>query len=70
MQLALAISVSDPGQTRVDSETAQINAVKQISLGRSPSQSLAEFLSLRYWVKYTLIVINSNLFCLFCIFMF
>ncbi|KAL8522208.1 hypothetical protein ACS0TY_012375 [Phlomoides rotata] len=49
MQLALAISVSDPGQTRVDSETAQINAVKQISLGRSPSQSLAEFLSLRYW---------------------
>lgn len=51
MQLALAISVSDPGQTCVDSETAQINAVKQISLGRSPSQSLAEFLSLRYWVK-------------------
>ncbi|XP_057799671.1 probable serine/threonine-protein kinase SIS8 [Salvia miltiorrhiza] len=49
MQLALAISVSDPGQTCVDSETAQINAVKQISLGRSPSQSLAEFLSLRYW---------------------
>lgn len=50
MQLALAISVSDPGQTGVDSETAQINAVKQISLGRSPSQSMAEFLSLRYWV--------------------
>ncbi|XP_047969342.1 probable serine/threonine-protein kinase SIS8 isoform X2 [Salvia hispanica] len=49
MQLALAISVSDPGQTCVDSETAQINAVKQISLGRSPSQSLAEFLALRYW---------------------
>ncbi|KAH6804681.1 hypothetical protein C2S51_032928 [Perilla frutescens var. frutescens] len=49
MQLALAISVSDPGQTCVDSETAQINAVKQISLGRSPSQSMAEFLSLRYW---------------------
>ncbi|XP_042036671.1 probable serine/threonine-protein kinase SIS8 [Salvia splendens] len=49
MQLALAISVSDPGQTGVDSETAQINAVKQISLGRSPSQSLAEFLALRYW---------------------
>ncbi|KAL9176706.1 hypothetical protein ABFS82_01G013600 [Erythranthe guttata] len=49
MQLALAISVSDPGQTCVDSETAQINAVKQISLGRSPSQSLADFLSLRYW---------------------
>lgn len=51
MQLALAISVSDPGQTCVDSETAQINAVKQISLGRSPSQSLADFLSLRYWVN-------------------
>ncbi|GFQ05389.1 serine/threonine-protein kinase ctr1 [Phtheirospermum japonicum] len=49
MQLAMAISASDPGQTRVDSETAQIDAVKQISLGRSPSQSLAEFLSLRYW---------------------
>ncbi|KAI3468131.1 hypothetical protein Pfo_024794 [Paulownia fortunei] len=49
MQLALAISVSDPGQTGVDSETAQINAVKQISLGPSPSQSLADFLSLRYW---------------------
>ncbi|KAK6119568.1 hypothetical protein DH2020_046697 [Rehmannia glutinosa] len=49
MQLAMAISVSDPGQTCVDSETAQIDAVKQISLGRSPSQSLAEFLALRYW---------------------
>ncbi|KAL3650753.1 hypothetical protein CASFOL_007156 [Castilleja foliolosa] len=49
MQLAMAISASDPGQTRVDSEMAQIDAVKQISLGRSPSQSLAEFLSLRYW---------------------
>ncbi|KAL3655705.1 hypothetical protein CASFOL_000101 [Castilleja foliolosa] len=49
MQLAMAISASDPGQTRIDSETAQIDAVKQISLGRSPSQSLAEFLSLRYW---------------------
>ncbi|PIN02509.1 Tyrosine kinase [Handroanthus impetiginosus] len=49
MQLAMAISVSDTGQACVDSETAQINAVKQISLGRSPSQSLAEFLSFRYW---------------------
>ncbi|KAL6502023.1 hypothetical protein OROGR_027156 [Orobanche gracilis] len=49
MQLAMAISASDPGQACVDSETAQIDAVKQISLGRSPSQSLAEFLSLRYW---------------------
>ncbi|KAG8381814.1 hypothetical protein BUALT_Bualt05G0012000 [Buddleja alternifolia] len=49
MQLALAISVSDPGQNYVDPETAQINAAKQISLGCSPSQNLAEFLSLRYW---------------------
>ncbi|EYU29322.1 hypothetical protein MIMGU_mgv1a001523mg [Erythranthe guttata] len=48
MQLALAISVSDPGQNYVDSETAQINAAKQISLGCSPSQNLAEFLSFRY----------------------
>ncbi|KAK4422227.1 putative serine/threonine-protein kinase SIS8 [Sesamum alatum] len=49
MQLALAISVSDPGQNCVDSETAQINAAKQISLGCSPSQNLSEFMSLRYW---------------------
>ncbi|GER32108.1 kinase family protein [Striga asiatica] len=49
MQLALAISVSDPGQTLVDPETAQINVAKQISLGCSPSQSLSEFMSLRYW---------------------
>ncbi|KAK6129537.1 hypothetical protein DH2020_036722 [Rehmannia glutinosa] len=49
MQLALAISVSDPGQNYVDPETAQINAAKQISLGCSPSQNLAEFMSLRYW---------------------
>ncbi|XP_051119382.1 serine/threonine-protein kinase EDR1 [Andrographis paniculata] len=49
MQLALAISVSDQGQSCVDPETAQINAAKQISLGRLPSQNLAEFMSLRYW---------------------
>ncbi|CAA0838406.1 Protein kinase superfamily protein [Striga hermonthica] len=49
MQLALAISVSDPGQSLVDPETAQINVAKQISLGCSPSQSLSEFMSLRYW---------------------
>ncbi|KAL2548505.1 Protein kinase superfamily protein [Forsythia ovata] len=48
VQLALAISASDPGQNH-DPETAQINVAKQISLGCSPSQSLAEFLSLRYW---------------------
>ncbi|KAL1562254.1 mitogen-activated protein kinase kinase kinase [Salvia divinorum] len=49
MQLALAISVSDPGQNCVDPETAQINVAKQISLGCAPSQNLAEFTSLRFW---------------------
>ncbi|KAL8499084.1 hypothetical protein ACS0TY_022164 [Phlomoides rotata] len=49
MQLALAISVSDPGQNCVDPEIAQINVAKQISLGCTPSQNLAEFTSLRYW---------------------
>lgn len=52
MQLALAISVSDQGQNSVDPETAQIDAAKQISLGCLPNQNLAEFMSLRYWVKY------------------
>lgn len=51
MQLALAISVSDPGQNCVDPEIAQINVAKQISLGCTPSQNLAEFMSLRYWVR-------------------
>ncbi|KAL0372182.1 UNVERIFIED_CONTAM: putative serine/threonine-protein kinase SIS8 [Sesamum calycinum] len=51
MQLALAISVSDPGQNCVDSETAQINAAKQISLGCPPSQNPSEFMSLRYWIN-------------------
>ncbi|XP_073019801.1 serine/threonine-protein kinase EDR1-like [Primulina eburnea] len=49
VQLALAISVSDPGQSEHDPETAQIDAAKQISLGFSPSQSVSDFLSLRYW---------------------
>ncbi|KAG6414538.1 hypothetical protein SASPL_121910 [Salvia splendens] len=49
MQLALAISVSDPGQNCVDPETAQINVAKQISLGYAPSQNLSESLSLRFW---------------------
>ncbi|KAL2544986.1 Serine/threonine-protein kinase CTR1 [Forsythia ovata] len=49
VELALAISVSDQGRNDGDPETAQINAAKQISLGCSPSQSLSEFLSLRYW---------------------
>ncbi|KAA8525165.1 hypothetical protein F0562_006971 [Nyssa sinensis] len=48
VQLALAISVSDP-DAREDPETAQIKAAKQISLGCSPAETLVEFLSLRYW---------------------
>lgn len=48
MQLALAISVSDP-EAREDRETAQIKAAKQRSLGCPPSQTLVEVLSLRYW---------------------
>ncbi|XP_059657059.1 probable serine/threonine-protein kinase SIS8 [Cornus florida] len=46
VQLALAISVSDP-DAREDAETAQIKAAKQISLGFSPSETLVE--SIRYW---------------------
>ncbi|KAL4564754.1 hypothetical protein LXL04_028825 [Taraxacum kok-saghyz] len=51
MQLALAISVSSgSAETREpDAETAQIKAAKQRSLGCPPSESLVEFLSLRYW---------------------
>ncbi|XP_076899014.1 putative serine/threonine-protein kinase SIS8 isoform X2 [Bidens hawaiensis] len=51
MQLALAISVSSgSGEAREpDAESAQIKAAKQRSLGCSPSESLVEFLSLRYW---------------------
>ncbi|CAA2996113.1 serine threonine- kinase EDR1 [Olea europaea subsp. europaea] len=49
VELALAISVSDQGRNDSNQETAQINAANQISLGCSPSQSLSEFLSLRYW---------------------
>ncbi|KAL7164564.1 hypothetical protein ACSBR2_040462 [Camellia fascicularis] len=48
VQLALAISVSDP-DSREDPETAQIKAAKKISLGCVPSETLAESLSLRYW---------------------
>ncbi|KAL8107282.1 hypothetical protein AgCh_023909 [Apium graveolens] len=48
MQLALAISVSDP-ETREDAETAQIKVAKQRSLGFSCSESVVEFLSVRYW---------------------
>nr|XP_043627341.1 probable serine/threonine-protein kinase SIS8 [Erigeron canadensis] len=52
MQLALAISVSSSGSgepREPDAETAQIKAAKQRSLGCAPSESLVEFLSLRYW---------------------
>lgn len=53
MQMALAISASDP-DAREDPETAQINAAKRISLGCAAtvpdSQAIVKFLSLRYWV--------------------
>ncbi|XP_038897788.1 serine/threonine-protein kinase EDR1 [Benincasa hispida] len=52
VQLAMAISASDP-DSRQDTESAQIDAAKRMSLGCSPSVSgskaLAEFLSLQYW---------------------
>ncbi|XP_022940249.1 probable serine/threonine-protein kinase SIS8 [Cucurbita moschata] len=52
MQLAMAISASDP-DSRQDTESAQIDAAKRMSLGCSPSisgsKALAEFLSLQYW---------------------
>ncbi|MCD9638310.1 mitogen-activated protein kinase kinase kinase 9 [Datura stramonium] len=50
VQLALAISVSDP-DSREDPETAQIKAAQEISLGCSPLENPVEFLSLRYWVR-------------------
>ncbi|XP_031478957.1 probable serine/threonine-protein kinase SIS8 isoform X2 [Nymphaea colorata] len=55
VQLALAISASDPNTTE-DPEAIQIKAVKRISLGCSPSPAttLVEFLSLRYW-KYNVV---------------
>ncbi|CAI9261406.1 unnamed protein product [Lactuca saligna] len=51
MQLALAISVSSGSAEarEPDAETAQIKAAEQRSMGCSPSESLVEFLSLRYW---------------------
>ncbi|KAL3586830.1 hypothetical protein D5086_013697 [Populus alba] len=62
MQLALAISASDPDSIQ-DAESAQIDAAKRISLRSSPvvpvndADSLAESLSLRYW-SYS--VVNYN----------
>lgn len=54
MQLALAISASDP-DVRKDPETAQIDAAKQMSLGCAASvtdtEALVQFQSLRYWVS-------------------
>lgn len=56
VQLAMAISVSDP-DPRENADTAQIDAAKRISLGVSSpvtdADSAVDFLSLRYWV-YTL----------------
>ncbi|KAL6980046.1 mitogen-activated protein kinase kinase kinase [Sarracenia purpurea var. burkii] len=48
VQLALAISVSDP-DSREDPETSQIKAAKQISLGCAPSETHVQSLSLQYW---------------------
>ncbi|KAG7943359.1 hypothetical protein I3843_15G034200 [Carya illinoinensis] len=63
VQLALAISASDP-DAREDSETAQIDAAKQISLGCSApvsdSQALAKFSSLRYW-NYNVVSYHEKL---------
>ena len=59
VQLALAISASDPDST-LDAESAQIDAAKRISLRSCPdvpvnnADSLAESLSLRYWVCFLL----------------
>ncbi|KAK6912812.1 hypothetical protein RJ641_022413, partial [Dillenia turbinata] len=53
VQLALAISASDPHVIRDDPESVQINAAKQLSLACSPSvfpsETLPDYLSLRYW---------------------
>ncbi|KAL3498612.1 hypothetical protein ACH5RR_041344 [Cinchona calisaya] len=57
VQLALAISVSDSDSREDPVTTAQIRAAKQISLGCSPSHSLVDFISLRYW-SYN--VVNYN----------
>ncbi|XP_047319860.1 probable serine/threonine-protein kinase SIS8 [Impatiens glandulifera] len=48
MQLALAISVSDP-DSREDPDATLMNVAKQISLACSPSETLVDSLSLQYW---------------------
>lgn len=66
VQLALAISASDPNG-REDPETAQIKAAKRISLGctttssASADETLVEFLSLRYWVRFNFRVFDMEL---------
>eukprot|EP00249_Psilotum_nudum_P022894 c28683_g2_i2 orf=478-3453(+) len=51
VQLALALSVSS-NDVRDDPDSVQIRAAKRISLGRppSPGNTLAEFISHRYWM--------------------
>ncbi|GMN35991.1 hypothetical protein TIFTF001_005679 [Ficus carica] len=60
VQMALAISASDP-DAREDTESAQIDAAKRISLGCATpvaaSQALVDILSLHYW-SYN--VVNYN----------
>ncbi|GKV03577.1 hypothetical protein SLEP1_g15851 [Rubroshorea leprosula] len=53
MQLALAISASEP-------ETAQIDSAKRISLAGSNNDALVEFLSLRYW-SYNVVNYNEKI---------
>lgn len=61
MQLALAISASDP-DVRKDPDSAQIDAAKQMSLGCEASitdtEALVQFQSLRYWVLIISFVID------------
>ncbi|XP_057523598.1 serine/threonine-protein kinase EDR1 [Amaranthus tricolor] len=53
LQLAMAISASDPETRNDDESDHQIMAAKQLSLACSPSvpdnEKLSEFLSLKYW---------------------
>ncbi|KAK8645085.1 hypothetical protein V6N13_118938 [Hibiscus sabdariffa] len=53
MQLALAISASDP-------ETVQIDAAKRISLAGTGTSTFVEFLSLRYW-NYNVVNYNEKI---------
>ncbi|KAL1167834.1 hypothetical protein V6Z11_A05G044900 [Gossypium hirsutum] len=53
MQLALAISASDP-------ETVQIDAAKRISLAGTDTNTFFEFLSIRYW-NYNVVNYNEKI---------